>query len=107
MWRLRQSAHADKDMLLLETIRPYVADELLEKNPHDAMDVLEGIGYVVDVESPESEEVKELKDLVADTNLEKEIRKADMKVETLRKIMSVVQDRCDEDIVTLSRHRTA
>jgi hypothetical protein len=86
-WRLRQSAHADQDMLLVETIRPYVPEEI--KSEQDAKEVLDGLGYVVDTEDTEK----------AQTSLEQIIRSADMKVETLRKIMSVVQDRCERDFV--------
>lgn len=91
MWRLRQSAHADQDMLLLETIKPYVPDEIKEQ---DALEMLDGLGYIVDVDVEKADVGQ-----VAQTRMETEVRSADMKVEALRKIMSLVQDRADSELV--------
>jgi hypothetical protein len=84
MWRVRQSAHADKDFVLLETIRPYVPEELDEQ---EALEMMKGMGYVMDNEDGDK----------AQMDLERLVFSADMKVETLRTIMSVVQDRCEQD----------
>lgn len=75
MWRLKQSAHADEDMLVLFTIRPH----LLEDEPEeDTQDVYEGLGFITDKAEDAGQVMKDHEE----------------KVETLRKIMCVVQDAC-------------
>jgi len=86
MWRVRQSAHADKDFVLMETLRPYVPEELDER---DALEMMDGMGYVV-MDDEDGGTSK--------TDLERLIFSADMKVETLRTLMSVVQDRCEQGL---------
>jgi hypothetical protein len=77
MWRLKQSSHADEDMLILSTIRPHVLEELSEQ---DAEDIYNSIGFITD--DPDEARIV--------------VREHDRKVEALRKIMSVVQDACNK-----------
>jgi len=75
MWRLKQSSHAEEDMMLLYTIKPHVMEELPET---DAEDILNGLGFVTD----------------QDAEAGRVLKGHDDRVEALRKIMSVVQDAC-------------
>mmetsp|Transcript_43372 Transcript_43372/g.123670 ORF Transcript_43372/g.123670 Transcript_43372/m.123670 type:complete len:208 (-) Transcript_43372:405-1028(-) len=75
MWRLKQSSHADSDMILQFGVKPYVLEDLPEA---DAKDIYSGLGNWTDTPDAAAEI----------------LRGHDEKVETLRKIMCVVQDAC-------------
>jgi len=78
MWRLRQSAHAESDMIVLNTIKPYAMKEISEE---EAEDIYTSMGLSSDPLGHDS-----LGDMLHRDHVEK--------VETLRKIMCVVQDMC-------------
>jgi hypothetical protein len=75
LWRLKQSAHADTDMMVLQIIKPYVFNGMPEA---DAEDIYDGLGYVADEEQAAEAVVQQQAEYV----------------ETLRKIMCAVQDSC-------------
>jgi hypothetical protein len=75
LWRLKQSAHADNDMLVLHTVRPYVFNSMPQA---DAEDIFDGLGYIAEAEKAAETLVQEQAECI----------------ETLRKIMCAVQDSC-------------
>jgi len=77
MWRLKQSAHAEDDMVVLFSIKPHL---LAESPDSDAEDVFDGLGFITD----KAEDAGRI------------IRDHELKVETLRKIMCAVQDACNK-----------
>jgi len=79
MWRLRQSAHADNDFIIENNVRPFFAEEAPES---DAEDIYNGLGLG-------SDQLEESRRIQGDQNHEE-------MVETMRKIMCVVQDQSDK-----------
>lgn len=77
IWRLKQSAYADAEFLLVHQLKPYVVEEAPES---DVEDIYEGLGFA---------QLEEERNLVVRNN-------HDDKVETFRKIMCVVQDQCKD-----------
>jgi len=77
MWRLKQSAHADDHFIIEHAIKPFVAEEAPES---DADDVFVGLGF----------SANDLEEVHGRGSAHEE------QVETLRRIMCVVQDQCNK-----------